>query len=79
MATTKSAVQCRRVKDTRELELFRIFMNDMGKGGSSEVTEFVLTQTYLDLTVLKLMVQVKFCRWMKQRLSNKTVNEIQCC
>lgn len=50
-----------------ELELFRIFMNDMGKGGNSEVTEFVLTQTYLDLTVLKLMVQINCCRWMKQR------------
>lgn len=67
MTTTKSAVQCRRMKDTMELELFRIFMNDTGKEGRSEVTEFVLTQIYLDLTVLKLMVQVNCYRWMIQR------------
>lgn len=48
--------QCRRMKDTMTLELIKIFMNDLGKTGSREVTEFSLTQTYLDLTILKLMV-----------------------
>lgn len=56
-----------RVKVTMELEMFKIFMNDMGKTWSSEVIEFAFRQTYLDLTVLKLMVQINCCIWMKQR------------
>lgn len=59
--------QSNRVEVTMELELFKIFMNDMGKAWSSEVREFAFTQTYLDLTVLKLMVQINCCIWMKQR------------
>lgn len=66
-AKSDSLTKSSRVKVTMELEMFKIFMNDMGKAWSSEVIELAFRQTYLDLTVLKLMEQINCCIWMKQR------------
>lgn len=66
-AKSDSLTKSSRVKVTMELEMFKIFMNDMGKAWSSEVIELAFRQTYLDLTVLKLMEQINYCIWMKQR------------
>lgn len=51
-----------------ELKLIKILLNDLGKAGSSEVTEFALARTYLDLTILNLIGQINSCGWMKWRV-----------
>lgn len=49
-----------------KLELIKVLMKDLGKAGRSELTEFALTGIYIDLTNLKLIVQINTSRWIEQ-------------
>lgn len=71
--------QSNRVEVTMELELSKIFMNDMGKAWSSEVTVCIYTNLCRFDSPEADGADKLLHMDETERLSNKMVNEIQHC